>query len=57
MSSDADVRLYGNNMTLEFWAPEQPADPKEAFNVRVKLVPVRNPEFRASSGGTSSKPF
>ncbi|KAK6040901.1 laminin EGF-like protein, partial [Cooperia oncophora] len=40
MSADADVRLYGNNMTAEFWAPEQPADPKEAFNVRVKLVPV-----------------
>ncbi|PIO66984.1 laminin EGF-like protein [Teladorsagia circumcincta] len=39
MSTDADVRLHGNNMTAEFWAPEQPADPKEAFNVRVKLVP------------------
>ncbi|KHJ75575.1 hypothetical protein OESDEN_24809 [Oesophagostomum dentatum] len=39
MSSDADVRLYGNNMTAEFWAPEQPANPEEAFNVRVKLLP------------------
>ncbi|VDM65097.1 unnamed protein product [Strongylus vulgaris] len=40
MSSDADVRLYGNNMTAEFWAPEQPAKPEEAFTVRVKLLPV-----------------
>ncbi|KIH49843.1 laminin EGF-like protein [Ancylostoma duodenale] len=39
MSTDADVRLYGNNMTAEFWAPEQPANPEEAFNVRVKLLP------------------
>ncbi|XGW07796.1 hypothetical protein V3C99_010722 [Haemonchus contortus] len=47
MSTDADVRLYGNNMTAEFWAPEQPADPREAFNVRVKLVPEN---FLSSSG-------
>ncbi|VDO27999.1 unnamed protein product [Haemonchus placei] len=47
MSTDADVRLYGNNMTAEFWAPEQPADPREAFNVRVKLVPEN---FLSASG-------
>ncbi|EYC06964.1 hypothetical protein Y032_0073g800 [Ancylostoma ceylanicum] len=47
MSSDADVRLYGNNMTAEFWAPEQPANPEEAFNVRVKLLPEN---FLSSTG-------
>uniref|UniRef100_A0A8R1I6V3 Laminin-like protein epi-1 n=2 Tax=Caenorhabditis japonica TaxID=281687 RepID=A0A8R1I6V3_CAEJA len=39
MNADADVRLTGANMTVEFWAPEQPANPEEQFTVKVKLVP------------------
>ncbi|VDM61018.1 unnamed protein product [Angiostrongylus costaricensis] len=52
LNTEADVRLYGNNVTVEFWAPEQPVDPKQPFNVKVKLVPEN---FLSSSGQPISR--
>ncbi len=40
VSVSADVRLKGRNMTLEHWAAEQPADPKEKFSVSVEFAAV-----------------
>uniref|UniRef100_A0A1I7XHB3 Laminin EGF-like domain-containing protein n=1 Tax=Heterorhabditis bacteriophora TaxID=37862 RepID=A0A1I7XHB3_HETBA len=39
ISTDPDIRIQGNNMTAEYWALEQPANPQETFTVKVKLVP------------------
>lgn len=41
MSSAPDVRLVGNNTILDFWAREQPANPRIPFSVEIKLLPVR----------------
>lgn len=41
MSAAADVQLVGFNMTLDFWATEQPVDPQTPFRVDVRLLPVR----------------
>ncbi|VDP12271.1 unnamed protein product [Onchocerca flexuosa] len=39
MSSAPDVRLVGNNTILDFWAREQPANPRIPFSVEIKLLP------------------
>ncbi|CAI2351123.1 unnamed protein product [Caenorhabditis sp. 36 PRJEB53466] len=39
INADADVRLIGANMTIEYYAEEQPSNPEEQFTVRCKLVP------------------
>lgn len=40
MNSSPDVQLVGNNTVLDFWAQEQPADPRIPFTVEIKLLPV-----------------
>ncbi|CAI4221509.1 unnamed protein product [Auanema sp. JU1783] len=39
ISTTADIRLYGNNITAEFWQEEQPSNPEQTFAVRARLVP------------------
>lgn len=39
MNTAADVQLISSNMILEFWASEQPSDPKKPFPVEVKILP------------------
>ncbi|VDK75274.1 unnamed protein product [Litomosoides sigmodontis] len=39
MSSAPDVQLVGNNTILDFWAREQPANPRIPFSVEIKLLP------------------
>ena len=36
----ADVKMKSGDVTLEYWATEQPSDPKESFMVTVELVHV-----------------
>ncbi|VDM41094.1 unnamed protein product [Toxocara canis] len=52
MSTAADVQLVGFNMTLDFWASEQPAHPETPFRVDVKLLPEY---FLSASGGPVSR--
>ncbi|VDK44418.1 unnamed protein product [Anisakis simplex] len=52
MSAAADVRLVGFNMTLDFWASEQPADPQKPFHVDVRLIPEN---FLNSNGNTITR--
>lgn len=40
MSSAPDVQLIGNNTVLDFWAREQPVNPRIPFSVEIKLLPV-----------------
>ncbi|VDM96599.1 unnamed protein product [Thelazia callipaeda] len=39
MSSAPDIQIVGNNTTLDFWAREQPANPRIPFIVEMKLLP------------------
>ncbi|CAJ0953978.1 unnamed protein product, partial [Mesorhabditis belari] len=39
MSSEADLRLTGRNVTADFWAPEQPVDPSSPFPVELRILP------------------
>ncbi|KJH42156.1 laminin EGF-like protein [Dictyocaulus viviparus] len=57
MNTDADVRLYGNNMTVEFWASEQPVDPRQAFDVKLRLIPVRHENFMSSGQPVTREEF
>ncbi|EGT43369.1 hypothetical protein CAEBREN_17090 [Caenorhabditis brenneri] len=52
MNADADVRLTGANMTIEYWATEQPTNPEEQFTVKCKLVPEN---FMTSEGKTVTR--
>ncbi|VDK27909.1 unnamed protein product [Gongylonema pulchrum] len=45
MSAAPDIQLVGNGTILDFWAREQPADPRIPFNVEIKLLPVGFPEI------------
>lgn len=40
MSTAPDVQLVGNGTVLDFWAREQPADPRVPFSVEITLLPV-----------------
>ncbi|VBB28863.1 unnamed protein product [Acanthocheilonema viteae] len=52
MSSAPDVQLVGNNTVLDFWAREQPANPRIPFSVEIKLLPEN---FMESTGEPTTR--
>ncbi|KAM3726093.1 Laminin-like protein [Dirofilaria immitis] len=52
MNSAPDVRLVGNNTILDFWAREQPANPRIPFSVEIKLLPEN---FMGSTGEPTTR--
>ncbi|CAJ0584396.1 unnamed protein product, partial [Mesorhabditis spiculigera] len=53
MSSEPDLRLTGRNVTADFWAPEQPADPSVPFSVELDILPEN---FLTSTGKPITRP-
>uniref|UniRef100_A0A1I8EZU5 Uncharacterized protein n=3 Tax=Wuchereria bancrofti TaxID=6293 RepID=A0A1I8EZU5_WUCBA len=52
MSSAPDVQLVGNNTVLDFWAREQPANPRIPFYVDIILLPEN---FMESTGEPTTR--